>query len=1141
MIGPSPPKPKGDLLDALVRDLLDALVRVRLGDVRARFPALSDAEWQTVADESRERAREAMRAALASACEQRSAPVPEDFDGARGFAGADTEVLVPSPEGIERIAARYALVPAAWLKPSHDPVTFSPTEGYDEELQERDYTNDPGEQLKVVRNAQNLVPALVINTNPDAVNGPPIVAPDGQVLGGNSRAMSILRVLHDDPKRYDAPLWRLIRAHGPALGFGDVSEEDTRGLVLVRLLTGSYDAATISAALNRAMTQTIGQAAGSVSLGRQLPVDLMEALAEEIEEAGSLRGALRASERRVVEALRRVGIIRAANTADWLDARTGRLTTAARDRIEGALVGALVGDKAVLASVGGRLMNALERIAPPLLAAHVYDPDNTNGYDLLPALRVALPAMASVQGRTVQEFNRHFANMGLFAESEPQVLNDQDPLPAIVLRWLFNGYKSPAKLGRAAADYYAAIPAQFKPGGDLFARTPEQLAADGDDPDGVRVRTLGVPSASAVQSVGVRAYLSGVDPTTPQGGLFGGRVPNPPPSGFTRVPGLFDDTAWTGDAIASCQRDVCEPVAVLRGGNRAIIVRGRSYTDEDLAFTDGLDAEVYAREVDAVRRARVLADHGVPVPKALIKPKAPGTAKRRATRRAELEQAVVRGDAAAYPALAYLRTFTRRRANPSDDHPVVIKVAEALADARIKRVTASLSGRYRFRDELIEELQAMRPGIVQRFLPVARAAVHTEQNRQHLADRFAQSQKDAHRIAELIRAEGVSGARAWVGKRKRVSRVYIGKHGGYLEVGDTIDGSQLTPANWQRPKIARALARFRAETQDAVEHAQTWWALLDTYDDRAKTEVDPAFFDDAMAKARKYRDELLDTANARWGWLQPEFERIAADANKRRNALIEKGTDKPFTMKIGPETYADLGLRIDEAKRRDGTGKDDLLLLDLTLSGTRKQGFTVTVPTARRGQFLAYLDEYIADVERDLASRTLGAAHPHEMLPSGRTPRAAKAIARGLRKLRAALRPGGLATGTKREPADDDPQTFRALLPALVASDFEASLGLLEEGAFVEDAMDFALLNTRFEPQPGDRAVIHVPPAHLDGFTAYVLSRANGLDAALELHAKGQDASKYLDGFTPREAAVVRRELERLHRSLVKHTSEIRA
>jgi len=107
---------------------------------------------------------------------------------------AHTTLVITSPEGSEKLPCRYMIVDAKNLIPSHIPTDaglLQKNSKYPDNLQERSYEGDIMEAEKVRNNLRQFFPPLVINTNPDAVNGPPVADRNLVVLGGNSRAMTM--------------------------------------------------------------------------------------------------------------------------------------------------------------------------------------------------------------------------------------------------------------------------------------------------------------------------------------------------------------------------------------------------------------------------------------------------------------------------------------------------------------------------------------------------------------------------------------------------------------------------------------------------------------------------------------------------------------------------------------------------------------------------------------------------------------------------------------------------------------------------------------------------------------------------------------------------------------------------------------
>lgn len=425
--------------------------------------------------------------------------------------GAETQVIVPHQAGLQMIDARYALVPIDAVTPSHNAQTFAPSKHYPKELQERDYQNDRGEQLKVERGANKLEPSLVLNSNPDAINGPPVVGPLLRVLGGNSRAMMIQRNYASAKTKYNDAMRSELADHCAKFGLEGLTAAQTKGKMLVRIISGEYDPITISSDLNRSLTQTAGRASQAVSLASRLPASMYDTIAAAVSEGASLREAIRDSEQELISELRRADVINARNQADFLEQRRGKARLTARGELllVDGMVGGLVADKEVLSRAERATLNWIERVAAPVLAIHAVDPENRHGYDLLAAMRQAIHAYMPIQGANDAEFRAYWSNTSLVDERDPAVVDDANPLAAILLRYLHENRRRYAQSARSLAEYLRAIPPEVTgKSGMLISRSPDELAAMGLGPDGLLER-IGLPSRGVVRTVGARAYLAG--------------------------------------------------------------------------------------------------------------------------------------------------------------------------------------------------------------------------------------------------------------------------------------------------------------------------------------------------------------------------------------------------------------------------------------------------------------------------------------------------------------------------------------------------------------------------------------------------------------------------------------------------------
>jgi len=108
----------------------------------------------------------------------------------------------------ERHKGRFVIVELDEILASHNERTFSTSEGYPltdlgENINDRDYTNDPNAQAMVLSWAQNFEPSRVITTS-RTDSGTPIISEDGFVVSGNNRTMSLKLAADRYPERYEA-------------------------------------------------------------------------------------------------------------------------------------------------------------------------------------------------------------------------------------------------------------------------------------------------------------------------------------------------------------------------------------------------------------------------------------------------------------------------------------------------------------------------------------------------------------------------------------------------------------------------------------------------------------------------------------------------------------------------------------------------------------------------------------------------------------------------------------------------------------------------------------------------------------------------------------------------------------------------
>ena len=284
-------------------------------------------------------------------------------------------------DGKERKAAfRYQLVEVGDCIPSHDPVSFSKREDYPEGIQERIYHQDRMEQLKVQRNAGRAYePSYLINTNPDATNGPPIVTPDGIVLGGNSRVMSTQLVHMNNPEGRERYREKLSQ-DAAIYGFNQADIDAMDNPMLVRVYepeqTDKKHLAKLVRAMNENKTQgmderTAGRAAAAKVSQRTLQI-LQQGLDKS--PSSSFNRFLTKPSKALTafkEALYRDGILNAQNASELIRSQDGTLTATGREYMQYMLTGYVVNDDRLLPNLDYATMEQLTVSLGKLAAAGI--------------------------------------------------------------------------------------------------------------------------------------------------------------------------------------------------------------------------------------------------------------------------------------------------------------------------------------------------------------------------------------------------------------------------------------------------------------------------------------------------------------------------------------------------------------------------------------------------------------------------------------------------------------------------------------------------------------------------------------------------------------------------------------------------
>jgi hypothetical protein len=310
--------------------------------------------------------------------------------------GKKSEIL---SDGVKD-AVRYEVRELSEVTPSHDPGNgFTRREDYPAIAQERPYHSDRGEQDKVRRNALEFEPAYLLNNNPTAGNGPPIVTRDGIVLGGNSRAMSLGLVYEGNPEKAAQYKQTLVN-EAAVYGLDGAAVEGMKQPVLVRVLDADLtpeEMAVKSRLYNQSVTQALQAKAEGVSKARFISPETLAVFAKDMEGFDSLREYLAsASSKRLVAALEKDGVLERTQIARLVD-NTGRLNEEGKTLAENALRGLAVADYDTLASTPPAALNKLDRAVPALARLKA----RGEGWDLSGAVTAALRQIIHAESRGV--------------------------------------------------------------------------------------------------------------------------------------------------------------------------------------------------------------------------------------------------------------------------------------------------------------------------------------------------------------------------------------------------------------------------------------------------------------------------------------------------------------------------------------------------------------------------------------------------------------------------------------------------------------------------------------------------------------------------------------------------------------------
>lgn len=307
--------------------------------------------------------------------------------------GASTKVRVPGTQVV--FHGNYVLRHEADVEPSHNPATYEKNPAY-QHVNERDYAA-PENATRIAEMANRFDEAYLLSESPDAINGPPVIDRNGNVLGGNGREMARRKAMAQNPAAEEQYRAELVRK-AAQFGVDPTLAAQPRNF-LYRQVESVDDPQRAISLLNRPGTAALRPSEQAVSGGAMVSPQTMEMLSRRLGSAGenaSLADVMRQHPQQILDRLIEDGVISKQERQGLLDDR-GQLTAPAKDRISKLLLGRFFEDPEQLLQTPPALRNKLERIVAPVAKV-----DAKSGWEISPKVREAIGILDEMRGRGIK-------------------------------------------------------------------------------------------------------------------------------------------------------------------------------------------------------------------------------------------------------------------------------------------------------------------------------------------------------------------------------------------------------------------------------------------------------------------------------------------------------------------------------------------------------------------------------------------------------------------------------------------------------------------------------------------------------------------------------------------------------------------
>lgn len=378
--------------------------------------------------------------------------------------GSETKIRVPGTG--RSFAAQYSVRELDDVHASHNPYNFQKNPNY-QLVNDRNYS-DKTNSARIVKQVNEFDPAYLVTESPDANNGAPIIDSDGNVLGGNSRTMTLQRVYNDKPTAAKAYKNALVDK-AEQLGIDPAEIARMKRPILVREIKDTeWEGASKQRGIsdfNKTGTAALSGSERATSEARALTPELIDYISGQIDATGptaTLADAMTGARgTQLVNKLLDEGVFPESERPLLIDDRTKAVTAFAKDRVSKALLGQLFHDTEQMTRTAPELKNKLERLISPLSRLQ-----GKPEWNLIPDIRDAIDVIEYAKAHDIKNLRDMTAQEDLFG-SGPK-FSDKAIVLAEALR-----DNTPTKLSTMFKDY-----ARQSEGSLFETTTPEKSFRD---------------------------------------------------------------------------------------------------------------------------------------------------------------------------------------------------------------------------------------------------------------------------------------------------------------------------------------------------------------------------------------------------------------------------------------------------------------------------------------------------------------------------------------------------------------------------------------------------------------------------------------------------------------------------------------